>query len=169
LGGGLLGLTGRETLGSWPKGQIAHTPCVALRLPMGGDFKLDGLSIAQLRKCALYIQAVATAAAPGEERAVMDRLAHRFRVLALEKSAALSLQAPALPATEKLPQPPTAGFPSSAALQTAIEVLRQDDHVPGTIRHPVIVSRAIGLAYLLSAYRVAQPLRSGCAARPPTR
>jgi hypothetical protein len=55
---------------------------------MEGYLKLDGLSIAQLRKCALYIQAVATAAATTEERGALDLLATRFQSLALEKSGA---------------------------------------------------------------------------------
>ena len=50
------------------------------------ETKLAKLTADQLWTCALYIQAVATAAATAEERAVVNRLAHRFRVLAIGKS-----------------------------------------------------------------------------------
>jgi hypothetical protein len=47
------------------------------------ETKLARLNADQLRKCALYMQAVATAAATVDERTALDRLANRFRALAL--------------------------------------------------------------------------------------
>ena len=96
------------------------------------ETKLARLTVAQRLKCALYIQAVATTAATAGERAALDRLANRFRNLAMEKS-----------------------LPSSNALQTATAVLRRGHHLRETMQHPVVVGQAIELAYLLSAYGVA--------------
>ena len=56
----------------WPKGQSSHRSCAALHRRMGIETKLAGLTSDQLRKCALYIQAVATTAATAEERAAFD-------------------------------------------------------------------------------------------------
>ena len=52
---------------------------------MESETKLAKLTADQLWTCAAYIQAVATTAATAEERAALDRLANRFRMLALEK------------------------------------------------------------------------------------
>jgi hypothetical protein len=101
------------------------------------ETKLARLTVAQHLKCALYIQAVATTATAGE-RAALDRLANRFRILAMEKS-----------------------LPSSIALQTATAVLRRGHHLRETMQHPVVVGQAIELAYLLSAYGVTAPLNPG--------
>jgi hypothetical protein len=49
------------------------------------ETKLVRLTADQLWTCAAYIQAVATTATAPEERAALDRLANRFRMLALEK------------------------------------------------------------------------------------
>ena len=52
---------------------------------MDVETKLARLTADQLRKCALYIQAVASAAATADERTALDRLANALRVLAMEK------------------------------------------------------------------------------------
>ena len=54
---------------------------------MESETKLAKLTADQLWTCTLYIQAAATTAATAEERAALDRLANRFRMLALEKPA----------------------------------------------------------------------------------
>ena len=74
--------------GGWPNGQIVTARSAALHPPMDVETKLARLTADQLRKCALYIQAVATAAATTEERGALDLLATRFQSLALEKSGA---------------------------------------------------------------------------------
>ena len=68
----------------WPNGQIV-TALICCAPSADVETKLARLTVDQLRKCALYIQAVATAAATTEERTALDCLASRFRVLATEK------------------------------------------------------------------------------------
>src|ERR1700704_1713237 len=54
-----------------------HIARAALQRPMQSEWKLARLTVDQLLKCALYIQAVAAAATTTWERAALDRLAQR--------------------------------------------------------------------------------------------
>jgi hypothetical protein len=59
-----------------------------------------------------------------------------------------------------------AGLPSPQAVQTANEALCRCYVLPETLLHPVVVSQAIELAYLLSAYGLVPTRQRSAAARP---
>ena len=58
---------------------------------METETKWAGLTVAQLRKCALYIQGVATTAATAEQRAALERLANRLWAVAMERAVVTAL------------------------------------------------------------------------------
>ena len=58
---------------------------------MESETKLVKLTADQLRKCALYIQGVATTAATAEQRAALERLANRLWAVAMERSVTTAL------------------------------------------------------------------------------
>lgn len=55
------------------------------------ETKLAKLTADQLRKCALYIQGVATTAATAEQRAALERLANRLWAVAMERAVVTAL------------------------------------------------------------------------------
>ena len=91
---------------------------------METETKWAGLTAAQLRKCALYIQGVATTAATAEQRSALERLANRLWAVAMERAVVTALDQ-CWPAPSE-----TAAWPRVA---NAIAVAAEQERQPPTL------------------------------------